>query len=78
MQTAREIHKQGMIFNAGFSRPTTNDGKEIVPVCSYCQRIKDRWNEYSDAFLVSLGEHQVPSHGICPVCMAKHHPEIAG
>ncbi len=50
----------------------------IVPICSYCKQIRDDkgyWNQV-DAYIAEHTEAEF-SHGICPTCMAKFHPEDA-
>ena len=50
----------------------------IVPICSYCKQIRDDkgyWNQV-DAYIAEHTEAEF-SHGICPACMAKFHPEDA-
>ena len=50
--------------------------KGILPICSYCKNIRDDkgyWNQIE----VYISEHTEAdlSHGICPDCAKKHHPE---
>ncbi len=48
----------------------------LIPICSHCKQIRDpsgSWHE-PDAYL--RGQFHVKfTHGICPVCAEKHHPE---
>jgi hypothetical protein len=47
----------------------------IVPMCSYCKRIrKDRkmWEQIEE--FIGRGSNLRFSHGICPECLAEHHP----
>lgn len=51
----------------------------IVPICSYCKQIRDDkgyWNRV-EAY---IGRHTDAtfSHGICPDCIKKHHPDQYG
>lgn len=51
----------------------------IIPVCSYCKHIRDDkglWNQIES--YVSKHSYAEFSHGICPECAQKHHPEIYG
>jgi CHASE1-domain containing sensor protein len=48
----------------------------ILPLCSYCKKIKDdkgRW-EQVDVYINKHSQADI-SHGICPECMKQHHPE---
>lgn len=48
----------------------------ILPLCSYCKKIKDdkgNW-EQVDVYINKHSQADV-SHGICPECLKKHHPE---
>ncbi len=52
--------------------------KGILPICSYCKMIRNdegQW-ELVDAFIHKHSEAKI-SHGLCPACMKKHHPEAA-
>jgi PAS domain S-box-containing protein len=50
-----------------------NTLREILPICSYCRKIRDDenyWHTVEDY----ISEHTASrfSHGICPSCLAKH------
>ncbi len=48
----------------------------ILPLCSYCKKIKDdkgNW-EQVDVYINKNSQADI-SHGICPECLKKHHPE---
>jgi nicotinamide riboside kinase len=47
----------------------------LITVCSYCKRGVD--NNGLWRHLRKLQRYEVESHGICPVCMTTHFPEIA-
>ena len=50
----------------------------IVPICSYCKQIRDDegyW-EQVDIF-IRKHSHAEFSHGICPDCFKKHHPDYS-
>lgn len=51
--------------------------KEIVPICSYCKKIRND-KGFWDRVEVYLNQHTDVdlSHGICPDCMAKYFPDI--
>jgi PAS domain S-box-containing protein len=47
--------------------------REILPICSYCRRIRDDgnfWHNVED--YISQHTTSLFSHGICPTCMAAH------
>ena len=47
--------------------------KELLPICSYCRRIRDgqdNW-EQLETYLTGHTSSEF-SHGICPDCFAKH------
>lgn len=51
----------------------------ILPVCSYCKRIRDDqgyWNQIES--YISAHSDASFSHSICPECLKKHHPQLAG
>jgi PAS domain S-box-containing protein len=47
--------------------------REILPICSYCHKVRDDQNYWSQ-LETYLGEHAgvVVSHGVCPECRTKH------
>lgn len=50
--------------------------KGILPLCSYCKKIRDdqgSW-EQVDVYIHKHSQADI-SHGICPECMKKHYPE---
>jgi hypothetical protein len=49
----------------------------LLPICAYCKRIRDD-NDYWQQVETFVCEHTDAqfSHGICPNCMAEHHPNI--
>lgn len=49
---------------------------EVLPMCSFCHRIRDdddNWQSLEKYIEVQLDTKF--SHGLCPVCYAKHYPE---
>ena len=50
--------------------------EELVPICSYCKKIRDDQGYWND-LETYLDEHTQAtfSHGICPDCMMKHYPD---
>ena len=54
-----------------------NTLRGILPVCSFCKKIRDdtgRW-EPVDVYIRSHSQADI-SHGLCPECAAKHYPDI--
>ncbi len=51
--------------------------KEILPICSYCKKIRDD-KGYWEKLEVYIQEHGGTSfsHGVCPECARKHHPDV--
>ncbi|HCM27736.1 MAG TPA: hypothetical protein DIC34_14525 [Treponema sp.] len=49
----------------------------LLPICSYCKKIRDDKKQWQILELY-IEEHSKAefSHGICPDCMKKHHPEF--
>lgn len=48
----------------------------IIPICSHCKQIRDDegfWKQMED-YIHAHSEAEF-SHGICPKCLRKHHPE---
>ncbi len=53
-----------------------NTLKELIPVCSYCRRVRRDDNAYeSIEAYISKNSSIRFSHGLCPDCVAKHYPE---
>lgn len=49
----------------------------LLPICSYCKRIRDDTDQWQTLELyIEDHSHAEFSHGICPDCMKKYHPEI--
>lgn len=51
----------------------------LLPICSYCKRIRDDqgyWRQL-EAY-ISARTNVVFSHGICPLCIEEHYPELTG
>ncbi|MDJ0782642.1 MAG: response regulator [Desulfosarcinaceae bacterium] len=50
----------------------------ILPICSYCNKIRDEagnWKQL-ESYISSHSEAEF-SHGICPACIQRHHPDLA-
>jgi phosphoserine phosphatase RsbU/P len=53
------------------------DLEGVLPICSYCKRIRREGDSYESLEEYMGSESRVQfSHGICPECMAKHHPDF--
>ena len=51
--------------------------KGIVPICSYCKKIRDDQGYWAQVeSYISKHTNADFSHGICPDCMAEHFPDI--
>lgn len=50
----------------------------ILPICSYCNRIRDDQDYWRDvtSYLSEFSDAML-SHGICPQCLQEHFPEVA-
>src|SRR5450759_773488 len=50
----------------------------LLPICSYCKKIRDDGNFWHnvDSYMTEHSEITF-SHGMCPDCLRKHHPEFA-
>jgi hypothetical protein len=48
----------------------------LLPICSYCKKIRDKNNDWHTLELY-IEDHSSAefSHGICPDCMKKYHPD---
>ena len=71
----RLLNKAAMTAELLIARVKRLEG--IIPICSYCKRIRDDqncWNQLEQY----LSDHSdaLFSHGICPHCMKEHRPNI--
>jgi len=49
----------------------------LLPICSYCKRIRDDRNYWREVeSYVRLHSQVEFSHGICPRCITEHFPEV--
>jgi hypothetical protein len=48
----------------------------ILPICAYCKKIRDEKNEWQvlEAYIEDRSKAEF-SHGICPDCFTKYHPD---
>ena len=50
----------------------------LLPICSYCKKIRDDGNFWHNVESYMTEHSEITfSHGMCPDCMRKHHPEFA-
>lgn len=51
--------------------------KEIIPICSYCKRIRDHEGDWEQVEVyIRRHSHSDFSHGICPDCVREHFPDV--
>jgi DNA-binding NtrC family response regulator len=51
--------------------------KGIIPMCSFCKKIRDTDNNWEDIDVYIVKNSQaIVSHSLCPACAKKHYPEI--
>jgi two-component system cell cycle response regulator len=49
----------------------------ILPICSYCNKIRDEEGSwYQLETYISQHSSAKFSHGICPACIRRYHPEL--
>lgn len=71
-----EREKEQLIRQLSESLAEIKTLRGILPVCSYCKKVRDDrgyW-EQVDVYLQKHSDADV-SHGICPGCLAEHHPD---
>jgi len=66
-----EQEREGLVRELQSALAEVNALREILPICSYCRKIRDDenyWHTVEDY----ISEHTMTrfSHGICPTCMA--------
>jgi PAS domain S-box-containing protein len=72
-----ERGKEHLIRELQASLAKTKRLSGLLPICSYCKKIKDdlgAWQQL-ESYLRSHAEVEF-SHGICPECGEKHHPKL--
>lgn len=49
----------------------------ILPICSYCSKIRDARGDWKqlEAYITNHSRAEF-SHGICPDCLQRHHPDM--
>jgi DNA-binding response OmpR family regulator len=49
----------------------------ILPICSYCSKIRDETGDWHQ-LEIYISKHSSAefSHGICPTCMRRYHPDL--
>lgn len=69
--------KEQLIDNLKHALEEIKTLKGILPLCSFCKKIRDdqgNW-EQVDVYIYKHSQADI-SHSICPECMVKHYPEI--
>jgi phosphoserine phosphatase RsbU/P len=69
------LEKMNAELKKALKRIKTLEG--ILPICSYCNKIRDDqgvWKKL-EAFITNHSRAEF-SHGICPDCLQRHHPDI--
>ena len=47
----------------------------MIPVCSWCQRVRDEAGQWAPMEGAPAGDGDLPlTHGVCPECAQKHFP----
>jgi DNA-binding response OmpR family regulator len=70
------LEKLNTELNSALARIKSLEG--ILPICSYCSKIRDEeggWHQLET--YISKHSSAEFSHGICPTCMRRYHPELA-
>ncbi len=72
-----EAEKEKLILRLQNALDEIKTLRGILPVCCYCKNIRDD-KGYWDQIESYISKHSEAtfSHGICPACMKKHHPEL--
>jgi PAS domain S-box-containing protein len=79
IRTMTEKGKEHLIRELQGSLAKTKRLNGLLPICSYCKKIKDgngAWHQL-ESYLRSHAEVEF-SHGICQDCGETHHPQIFG
>jgi DNA-binding response OmpR family regulator len=69
------LEKTNTELKRALERIQTLEG--ILPICSYCNKIRDEkgnWKQL-EAYISNHSSAEF-SHGICPTCMQRYHPDI--
>jgi DNA-binding response OmpR family regulator len=69
------LRKMNAELKRALERIKTLEG--ILPICSYCNKIRDEKGDWKqlEAYISSHSSAKF-SHGICPTCMQRYHPDI--
>jgi hypothetical protein len=68
-----EDEREGLVRGLQVALAEVNTLREILPICSYCRKIRDDEN-YWHTVENYISEHTASrfSHSICPSCMETH------
>ena len=73
----KEKEQQKLIWNLQDALHEINTLQGIVPICSFCKKIRDDkgfWSQV-EAYVAKHTEAEF-SHGVCPDCKVKHYPDL--
>jgi len=72
-----EKRKEQLISNFEEALDTVNTLSGLLPICAYCKNIRDDkgyWNRI-ETYIQNHSDAEF-SHGMCPDCFKKHHPDL--
>jgi hypothetical protein len=75
LQQARTRQKLVAELRAAMLKSETTDG--LIPICAHCKMIRDAsgdWIRLEEYLTEQTGA--TFTHGVCPVCMDEHYPEL--
>ncbi len=76
-RSAAEAERDKTILNLEKALEEVNALRGILPICSYCKKVRDDkgyW-EQVDIYIHKHSQADI-SHGICPACAKKHYPDL--
>lgn len=67
----------GMRAEAEFLEDQVRTLEGILPICSYCKKIRDERDDWKrlEEYIEDRSQAEF-SHGICPECFARHRPDL--
>ena len=77
LRQKRELERVNQELREALNTIDTLHG--ILPICSHCKKIRNdegAWTRLEE--YIGMHSDVQFSHGICPECLRKHYPEIAG
>ena len=76
-RSAAEVERDKTILNLEKALEEVNTLRGILPICSYCKKVRDDkgyW-EQVDIYIHKHSQADI-SHSICPTCAKKHYPYL--